>query len=120
MNLHAFETVSGEVHVYNVTDLWKHTELYPVVNLPCNYCLETFMEFYSNFDEEDWGRVANADLSYPIIYNPTYGVVDGCHRIVKAMKEGLSTIPAKILRDYPKPLKIFSSLEEYDAFDFGE
>ena len=39
-------------------------------------------------------RVRAADLSYPILLHPEGWVMDGCHRIVRALMEGRATIPA--------------------------
>lgn len=42
----------------------------------------------------EMGRVLTADLDYPIILHPEGWVMDGCHRIVRALREGRSTIRA--------------------------
>ena len=39
-------------------------------------------------------RVRAADLAYPILLHPEGWVMDGCHRIVRALMEGRATIPA--------------------------
>jgi hypothetical protein len=37
-------------------------------------------------------RIINADLQYPIILAPNYGVIDGMHRIAKAVYIGRAII----------------------------
>jgi hypothetical protein len=47
--------------------------------------------------------ICNADLSYPIIVTKSGVVLDGAHRIAKAYIQGLQTIPAVIIDDWPPP-----------------
>lgn len=44
-------------------------------------------------------RINEADLSYPIILSPLGEVMDGCHRIEKARRDGLEEIDAVTLPD---------------------
>ncbi|TML59404.1 MAG: hypothetical protein E6G17_11285 [Actinobacteria bacterium] len=47
--------------------------------------------------------VEAVDLSYPIILGPDGRVMDGMHRIARALLEGRSTIAARRLRALPEP-----------------
>lgn len=47
--------------------------------------------------------IFNADLSYPIIVTKSGVVLDGAHRIAKAYIQGLQTIPAVTIDDWPPP-----------------
>ena len=47
--------------------------------------------------------VNHADLSYPIILDPDGRVMDGMHRVARALLEGRSTITAKRLTTMPAP-----------------
>ena len=47
--------------------------------------------------------IFNVDLAYPIIMTKSGDVLDGAHRIAKAYLEGLQTISAVILDDWPPP-----------------
>lgn len=58
-------------------------------------------------------RCLEASLEYPVIIHGS-AVVDGCHRIVKALALGQTTISAVLLDEMPKP----SFIE--DANDFHE
>ena len=51
-------------------------------------------------------RVIDADLSYPIIQAPEGWIMDGYHRIVKAIIEGKTTIKAVRLPVLPEPDEI--------------
>ena len=48
-------------------------------------------------------RIMNADLSYPILVQADYRVLDGMHRIAKCLLEGRETIEAKIVDPMPEP-----------------
>lgn len=47
--------------------------------------------------------INEADLSYPIIIDPQGGVMDGMHRVGKALLIGQPTISAKRLPSLPQP-----------------
>lgn len=47
--------------------------------------------------------IQEADLSYPIIIDPQGGVMDGMHRVGKALLLGQPTISAKRLPRLPQP-----------------
>ena len=51
-------------------------------------------------------RVQDADLSYPIIQAPDGWIMDGLHRIVKAIMNGETTIKAVRLPVLPEPDRI--------------
>lgn len=51
-------------------------------------------------------RVLDADLSYPIIQAPDGWIIDGYHRIAKAIIDGDTTIKAVRLPVLPKPNRI--------------
>jgi hypothetical protein len=44
-----------------------------------------------------------ADPSYPIIIDPDGGVMDGMHRVARALAEGRESVPARRLRALPPP-----------------
>lgn len=47
--------------------------------------------------------IQNADLSYPIVLGPDGRVMDGMHRIARALLDGRATIKARRLADLPPP-----------------
>ena len=60
-------------------------------------------------------RCLEANLEYPVIIHGS-AVVDGCHRIVKALALGQTTISAVLLEEMPKP----SFIEGAKEFSEGE
>jgi len=55
-------------------------------------------------------RCLSADLSYPILVHEGK-IVDGCHRVIKALAHGNTHISAKVLTDLPDPDEEGSVLE---------
>jgi len=51
-------------------------------------------------------RVLNADLNYPIIMDENGSIMDGRHRIMKALHEGKETIKAVRFNINPEPCRI--------------
>ncbi len=90
---------------YKVTDLIEASKGLPVIELnlsdiftdypsPCGDTMESFMMHVE--------KVNNADLSYPIILSPGNSVLDGKHRLIKALIEKLETIKAVRLERMPQ------------------
>jgi len=48
-------------------------------------------------------RIRNADTSIPIIISPVGGILDGYHRIVRALVDGEKYVMALRLTDMPEP-----------------
>ena len=88
---------------YCVKCLWKITKSYPTISIPKS-------EFATQEDDIMWDegfwrdikydpendhakRVANADLSYPILvclFEEKYEILDGCHRFIKETRDCIS------------------------------
>jgi hypothetical protein len=52
---------------------------------------------------EHFRRVNEVDPSYPVILGPGNRVMDGMHRVARALLEGRTTINARRFRDLPEP-----------------
>ena len=107
----AMHTYSDGHATWDVRDLWKAAEGIEPVEMPiCEVCdFDEMLDSYTWTRHGDWtkaltvreilehaDKVASADLSYPIILSPEGWVADGCHRIVRALREGHSSI--KVIR----------------------
>ena len=53
-------------------------------------------------------RILAADMSYPVILAPNGDVLDGVHRIAKAMTHGQATVKAVRLSKMPPPDELLS------------
>lgn len=111
----AREELDGTIKSYDVYMFWglsKDLEIFDIdLIIPIN-CINNMINQYTN---DDWQRVMEADLSYPIILNDVTGVLDGCHRCVKAMLLGHTSIRAVRLNNLPEPINVWSNWSDYDA-----
>lgn len=48
-------------------------------------------------------RVQNADLSIPILISPSGAIIDGMHRLCKAILEKKETVKVKYFKELPRP-----------------
>jgi len=107
-------TYSNETAVWNVADLWKAAkDLVPVM-----VQIESIIDIEELLDSHTWSagpmtvreildhvdRIANADLSYPIILAPEGWICDGCHRLIRAWREGKTYIEMVQLKEMPVPI----------------
>ena len=52
---------------------------------------------------EHFRRVDEVDPSYPVILGPGNRVIDGMHRVARALRDGRTTIRARRFRELPEP-----------------
>lgn len=88
---------------WKIQDLRKAVENEPIYQVPI-----AFIDLASHrFDDEDgligfahhMKHVLDCDTSDPIIFDQWGRILDGRHRLVKALMEGKTTIPAKKIPD---------------------
>ena len=94
--------INGERHIWQTENLWRHAQPLkpftktiddiPEVELNCwfNKGAEPTIRNVSSHAK----RVIDADLSLPVILNDKGELMDGGHRIAKALLEGNKTILA--------------------------
>ena len=102
--------IDGERHVWLVTRLIEHAHGLPAFDLP--------VETVTELDEDCWfdttpptirrviahcQRILDADLSHPIILHADGSLMDGGHRIAKAILEGRTHVKAVRLETVPPP-----------------
>lgn len=63
--------------------------------LPSSYGIRDIVELVE--------RVNNADMNYPILMYQGF-IMDGKHRLTKALLEGRKTVKVKVLTELPVPL----------------
>lgn len=85
-------------HVWTVARLIEHAKSLQVFDLPLSAVYigqKVFQESKSaRAIAEHVKRVNETDLSYPVIMDPDGFIMDGWHRVVKALVEGRETIKA--------------------------
>ena len=102
------ERVNGLAdRVWKIQDLIKAVENEPIYEVPL-----AFIDLSAHTFNQDGGlidfathmkHVMECDLSYPIIFDQWGRILDGRHRIVKALIEGKTTILAKKIPDGTEP-----------------
>lgn len=100
-----FSTIIDDTRfTWDVENLWVEFESLQDVEWEIP---ETFKEEWSwggDHPAEHIERCLDADLSYPILIWDD-AIIDGCHRVVKALAKGQKTIKAKIIINIPPPDK---------------
>lgn len=84
--------------VWLVIDLIEQAKELPVIDIPLEHlCInrnvgnsQRLLEFAKHMKQ-----VQEADLSYPILLCEEGTILDGCHRVIKALVNGERTIKAK-------------------------
>ena len=111
----SFRLNDQKIGTWLVPTFWELTKNQNVVIIPTSELIDIILGYVNNdYDEDDWNRVELADLSYPIIVSDTYGILDGCHRVVKAYLLGHTEVVCVRLNTLPAPLYEWDSWEQLD------
>jgi hypothetical protein len=94
-------------HEWSVARLVQLSKDFPVMNVPLNH-LSTWKKYDITLRElaGHVKAVLNADLSFPIILDEDNEIMDGRHRLIKAMIEGHKTIKAVRFEENPDPCRV--------------
>ncbi len=115
-----FDIINKKKYIWNVFKLWQLTTNMSVEEVSIqDFNLEknvwflqeeapTFLNIIKHYQ-----RIVDADLSFPIILAPDNEVLDGSHRIAKALILGHSTIKAVRFQYLPTP-DLVEDVEDYD------
>jgi hypothetical protein len=96
---------------WDVDRLVKLSENLPIQDVPLESIKELDEPYWSNGDNKPTGRdfiehvklTREADLDYPIILSNDGRIMDGMHRVCKAMLEGNKTLKAVVFRECIEP-----------------
>jgi hypothetical protein len=109
-------TINNKKYTWNVFNLWKlvsKMETEQVYIKDFNLDIDIWFKEYQKPTVlnvvKHCQRMLNANLDFPIIIAPNGLVLDGMHRIGKALILGHSTIKAVRLQELPPP----NSVEDY-------
>lgn len=107
-----FRLINHQLCAWDVDKLILLTQNIPPQEINLNDIRELDESYWYNDDEdiptcrsisEHMQLVNKADLAYPIIICPDGKLMDGMHRVVKALLEGLTSIQAYRLSALPEP-----------------
>ena len=106
MEINCFIDENGRV--YKGESLHKAAENLPIINYEINpdtlleellhWQLKNFRDYLAHYK-----RITEADLSKPIILRSDGYIMDGWHRIIKALYKGEKILPAKKFINDPEP-----------------
>lgn len=99
------------LRAWDVDNLVRLTQDQPEELLPLSAIGEVDENWWFAFGEEPTVRsvvehvrlLQETDLDYPIIVDPDGRLMDGMHRVAKALSQGAETIRAKRLAVLPEP-----------------
>ncbi|MEF3309978.1 GNAT family N-acetyltransferase [Paenibacillus sp. GYB004] len=103
--------INGRRHVWDVEKLWKRSENLPVVKIRVDSIQELDQDCWFGYGStsvptirnvaKHCKRIVEADMSYPIIVTADGLLVDGGHRLAKALLNGQTEIDAVFLDALP-------------------
>lgn len=88
-------TATHDGKLYQLDTIFKLSALVPIKEFPIKE-----LAWVLDYDTPNPERVEIADITAPIIVTPwedKWVVIDGLHRLAKALELGLPTLPAKII-----------------------
>lgn len=100
MNHTYSKRVGGKSHCWDVQYLWESSKDLTAVGWEIPPSFNKEWSWGQDHLSEHIARVFSANLSYPIIVHEN-SVIDGCHRVVKALAFGNKSINAVILEEMP-------------------
>lgn len=96
-------------HEWHVTRLFELSKKLEVMEIPLKHI--NMLYIYPSLTLRELAghmiAVKNADLTYPIILDENGEIMDGRHRLMKAIIEGKETIKAVRFEVNPSPCKIY-------------
>ncbi len=106
-----FRRVDGALHAWDIRRLVALTQDLVPEPVPLSQVAEVDEPYWSADGPPMTGRVVlehaqlirAADLRYPIILCPEGRIMDGMHRVLRALDDGRDTIPAYRLITMPAP-----------------
>ena len=112
------QKVGEKYHVWHTERLWEATKDFPVIDIEIESLrhLDVVCWFDDAFKAtlrnvvEHFVRMENVDTDIPIILDPDGQIVDGAHRVAKAMANGQITIKAVQMLEVPPPDEIVDSI----------
>ena len=92
--------------MWSINGLWRHAASLPVEDVPLSSLEQTLAETLTLTKREmaaKVSRIVTADLECPIIFSERGWLMDGSHRIMKALALGHDTIKAVRFPQDPEP-----------------
>lgn len=99
--------VDGIAHIWNVESLWVRAQDLIVERFSVDELLRECDSWVRSKDlrraDGTIHRVMAADLNYPVIISPEYFLMDGNHRLAKAVETGVRSVYGVRFPKLPEP-----------------
>ena len=124
MDQHTFSCEhNGSEVVWDLRDVWRAVEDLQTFTINVQTLKPLYKKVSSGYTEDDYERIEEADLSFPIILSKTTTsnktiIVDGYHRIGKCLEEHIKVIKVKYIKKMPRPLYCKGKPFEIEGLDF--
>ena len=119
-----FRKIDGKTHIWDINKLLSTLNNHPITQIPLN----TIQELNENYWFSDHATITTqdiiehmklvneTDLSFPILMCPDYLIMDGMHRVAKAVLDNREYINAYVLSIMPQAdyLDVDPDLLPYD------
>lgn len=97
----------GDGKKWSVARLIKLAEDFPVYEVPVFTFPTYFWPWEDDLNLDSFishvNRVQSADLDVPLLISPSGGIIDGTHRLCKAVLEKRETVKVKYFKELPSP-----------------
>lgn len=102
--------LNGTTYSWDVSDLWAMAAGLPIFQVDPGAIIDLEKDGWFAGKEpvlrlvlDHVRRIQDADLSFPVILDPEGSLMDGAHRVAKAILEGRQTIAAVQFSSLPAP-----------------
>lgn len=99
--------IDEEGNIWKTSTLIKESKSLPIIKFKVNsISIDEILQWkLSNIRDYciHYKRVTNANLKFPIILRDDGYIMDGWHRLIKAMVDGIEYLPARKFEVNPKP-----------------
>jgi hypothetical protein len=107
--------INGQRWVWNVERLWQLSASLPVEQVAVESIVELDQDCWFGKDQptirsvaDHCRRIINANLDLPIILNADGALMDGGHRVARALIDGRSHLPAVRFATMPEPDRVLA------------
>lgn len=107
----AVKIVQNEIHIFDIKRLWKESSNFSRINVMTrDFDLDSTFPWFLTTKQptvreilSHMKRIIAADLTYPILLHSNGNVLDGMHRIAKAVLEEKESVCCIRFKSGPKP-----------------
>ena len=111
--------IDNDFHIWNVNKLINENSMSTTIEVPLDEIAELNENYWNLNSHSTCNDIAlhaklifESDLKYPVLLCPNKKIIDGMHRVCKALLENKTTISAIVLPKLPLPDYINVNLDQ--------